>query len=177
MKHPLLTTLLIVALPLAGLLGGGRLLFVLAGRQPLPRGERPLFTRLAGYSVSDVAAYWSKLGPADHGLLAERRFLELDLVFPFVYGGTLCASLLLLWALLGRPFPAVLPVGLVALTMLADWTENLIQLRQLGRFVAGSSLEADWIRWASLATSVKLVGTGCGLVALLVLALVYRFRR
>jgi hypothetical protein len=81
-KHPLVTTLLIVALPLAGLLGGGRLLFALAVRPP-PPGERPLFTRLAGYSVSDVAAYWAKLVPADPGRLAERRFLELGLVFPF----------------------------------------------------------------------------------------------
>lgn len=176
--HKVLTTLLIVALTLVALLGGGLLELKLSGWQRPSRGQRPLFIRLAGYSVGDVAAYWKDVAAKDVDLRAERRFLEMDLIFPFVYGGSLCASLLLLRVLLGRSFPPELPVSLVAITMVADWTENLIQLRELGRFVSkgAAGLEVGWIRWASIATTTKLVGTGCGLAALFLSALIYVVR-
>jgi hypothetical protein len=173
-----LTTLLIVALTLVALLGGGLLELKLSGWQRPSRGQSPLFIRLAGYSVGDVAAYWKDIAARDVGLRAERRFLEIDLIFLFVYGGSLCASLLLLGVLLGRSFPPVLPISLVAITMVADWTENLFQLRELGRFVSegAAGLEDGWIRWASIGTTVKLVGTGCCLTALFLLALIYVVR-
>ncbi|HXO29397.1 MAG TPA: hypothetical protein VOA80_18755 [Thermoanaerobaculia bacterium] len=46
----------------------------------------------------------------------------------------------------------------MAITVLADWTENLVQLAQLSRYSAGGApaLQAAWIRVASAATSLKL---------------------
>jgi hypothetical protein len=44
----------------------------------------------------------------------------------------------------------------VAITVLADWTENLVQLAQLGRYCSAQPLQAGWIRVASAATSLKL---------------------
>ena len=179
MNHPLATVLLVVALPIVGLLGGGRLFVELSGRQESAGRGTPLFMRFTGYSVTDVATYWSDIASGGTGLKTERRFLELDLIFPFVYGGALCTSLLLLWTALGRTFSPAIPVVLIALTILADWCENLIQLRQLELFVAlgAKGLQEGWMRLASIATIVKLTGTCLGFAAVFLLAAVCALRR
>ena len=115
----------------------------------------PLNLRIEGYDQTSAKAYWDWLGP--EGRLSEQRFLEADLAFPFAYGGGLLAGLLILWLGLGRPFH---PVGLlapVAITILADWIENLVQWHQLRRFLAGETLQPNLIQIASLATSIKIL--------------------
>jgi hypothetical protein len=88
--------------------------------------------------------------------VVERRFQELDLLFPFVYGGLLAAALLLAWARLGRSFSPAWVLLSLALLMFSDWTENLVQLAQLTRYEHGQPLAPHWIRVASTATILKL---------------------
>jgi hypothetical protein len=124
--------------------------------------EKPLNQRWRGYDVDAVASYWAKLH--DAGRRAEQRFLELDLVFPTWYGGALAVSLATASSPLGVPIPVGLLLAPVAVTVLADWTENLVQLDQLRRYIespdtkaADDALQPDRIRVASVATIVKLV--------------------
>jgi hypothetical protein len=125
-----------------------------------PLGQRP------GYDVKAVAAYWKSLG--DAGQRVEKRFLQLDLMFPFLYGGAFAAGLLVAWTHLGRPFHAgwfIVPVGI---TVVADWTENLVQIGQLTRYMKDGqgALQPGWVQVASAATFLKLV-FGLGSVLLL----------
>ena len=91
-------------------------------------------------------------------------------MFPFAYGGALAAGLLIAWAGLGRGFSPVWVIGLLVLGMLADWTENLVQLHQLARFEQNRDLQPLWIAIASVATRVKLASLAIGFLALLALA-------
>jgi hypothetical protein len=118
----------------------------------------PLGSRLGGYDSTTACAYWNWLGP--EGRQAERRFLKADLAFPFVYGGTLLTSLLLVWGWLGRPFNRGWLALPVAITVLADWLENLVQCEQLNAFVHFEPVQSDWIQVASVATTTKLVFLG-----------------
>jgi hypothetical protein len=105
-----------------------------------------------------VSRHWAVL--KETALLrAEQRFLELDLIFPFFYGAALATSLLIAWAALDRPFSPARLIAPVAITVLADWTENLVQLRQLSRYIDGgeAALQSGWIQLASVATVIKLV--------------------
>ncbi len=116
--------------------------------------------RLGGYSKDRVEQYWgeARAKQGERGLHREMRFLEVDLIFPFVYGAGLAASLLIGWVLIGRPFApgwCLLPVGVV---MLADWAENLIQIEQLKHFLEGRGLIEASINVASAATRIKLAG-------------------
>ncbi|MFN7928180.1 MAG: hypothetical protein U0Y68_09565 [Blastocatellia bacterium] len=169
--------LMLLALPAASFYGGVWLMTKLSNHQLVLQemqkiAQPPLYQRLGGYSLQEVKQCWEAFSP--EALLAEERFLQLDLVFPFVYGGALTISLLLAWALLGRPFRPVWLLTPVVITMLADWTENLTQLGQLRLFTMkrGGALQANWIWLASLATTVKLLFftlTAVGLLALVVL--------
>jgi hypothetical protein len=168
-----------LVLPIVVFLSGGQILMRASGRDQLARpagaatdaNRKPLGQRF-GYGDGDAASYWKSL-EAD-GRAAERRFLELDLLFPFFYAGALACGLLLARAMFGRPFPAawiMVPVGLV---MIADWTENLVQLDQLARYDGGEGLQTHWIRVASAATIVKLLAGGIlflGLAAVVLVAL------
>jgi len=80
-------------------------------------------------------------------------------VFPFLYGAALAGALLLAWVALGRPFHPLWFISPVVITALADWTENIVQLSQLQRYVekGKSGLEAPWVQTASIATVLKLV--------------------
>lgn len=168
-----------VTLPLAVFLGGAWLLTTASGRSQVPAPPveaRPLNQRL-GYSATDVGEYWRAFDAA--GLAAERRMLELDLVFPFAYGGALAAGLLAAWAGLGRGFNPAWIIGLVGIGVLADWTENLVQLAQMERFARDGpqGLQAAWIAVASAATVAKLVSlalASLALVALVVAMLAWR---
>lgn len=79
--------------------------------------------------------------------------------FPFFYGAALATSLLILWALLGRSFNPGWVLAPVVITLLADWTENLVLLVQLRRYAESGArgLNAGWIQVASVATILKLV--------------------
>lgn len=115
----------------------------------------PLNFRMGGYGVADAIAYWNWLGP--EGRLSEQRFLKVDLFFPLLYGGSLLVSLLLTWRWLGRPFGRFWLIAPVVITVLTDWIENLVHLRQLRRYFQGERVESGWIQVASTATSVKIV--------------------
>src|SRR5438270_2684350 len=65
-----------------------------------PEDQKPLQQRL-GYDTGAVNRYWGALD--NTALRLEQHFLELDLVFPFLYGAALSASLLIAWTTLGRP--------------------------------------------------------------------------
>jgi hypothetical protein len=173
MAKPVATSILALAIPLVAYFGGGLLTTKIARREPPPTSQRPLMMRW-GYSASDVGSYWGKFP----SLAGEQRFLEADLVFPFVYGGALVAGMLLLWGALGRPFSPALLLGVVGVTLLADWTENLVQLRQLSRFMEHgcAELQANWIHVASAATMVKLAGSVASVVVLLGLAVTAMLR-
>ena len=60
--------------------------------------------------------------------------------------------------MLGKTFSPVWLIGPAALTMIADWTENLVQLNQLRLYIESGKdgLEPRWIQIASVATIVKL---------------------
>lgn len=171
MVRSIVTALVLLAIPAAAFLGGGTLLNQLSGRKEVPK---PGLGLRFHYNASDAEAYWTACEVPS----AERTFLELDLIFPCLYGGALAASLLFAWATLGRPFHAGWIVAPVFLTLLTDWTENLIQLGQIERYLAPlrRPLEAGWIQAASLATALKLSFFGASWLALLLLLgrMVYR---
>jgi hypothetical protein len=136
--------------------------------------RRPPHFRL-GYGTDEIGRYWAAIVTDAAALRAERRFLHLDLVFPLVYGAGLMAGLVMAWSLLGRPFSRAWLAAPVTITVLADWTENLVQIAQLQRYVDGGvgALQDGWIHVASSATIVKLLsfaGVSLLLAALLILA-------
>jgi hypothetical protein len=154
------TTLL--ALPLVVFVIGAWIMSKMANREYVtrrlgevvaPEDAKPLNQRF-GYDLAVVERHWGGLDETARA--SEKRFLELDLVFPFLYGAALAASLLMAWASLGRPFNAAWLITSVAITLIADWTENLVQLSQLRRYVNGIALESGWIQIASIATILKL---------------------
>jgi len=119
---------IMLALPLTVFVSGVWIMAKISNRdyvtQPLrqsapPEGQKPVQQRL-GYDTSAVNHHWGALD--NTALRRERRFLELDLVFPFLYGVALSASSLRTWATLGRPFHAAWLMAPVAITVLADWT-------------------------------------------------------
>jgi hypothetical protein len=159
MGATLLRILIALAVPVVVFVVAGLAMMRMTERDQFPQRRDPVTVplnfRLAGYDVEGARAYWTWLGP--QGREAERRFLEADLVFPFFYGGALLFSLLYLWAGLGRPFDATWLVAPVAITVIADWIENLVHLRQLGHFVRNEVVQPGAMQLATLATSTKLV--------------------
>lgn len=167
----LIKRLAVLGLPVALFLVGGSLLMHLTGRDQFPQTSAPesvpLHFRLGGYDGAEVQAYWGWLGP--EGQLAERRFLELDLVFPLLYGGAILIALLRFWDWLGRPFAPLWLLAPVAMTLVADWTENLLQWQQL-RLLLSEPVQAKWIALASLATTIKMISFALSCLLLLALA-------
>jgi len=161
---------LTLLLPVLVFLAGSWAVVTISGRPAMTATSvKPLGMRF-GYDTRAVDAYWKSLNIEGRG--AERRFLELDLVFPFLYGGVFAAALLAAWIQLGRPCDPVWVVLPVIVTVVADWTENLVQLGQLGRYQPdAATLDPGWIQAASIATMLKLVFgavSGLLLVALVV---------
>lgn len=160
--------------PLLVFLVGSWATLIISGRQPTttalsradaPAAAKPLGQRL-GYDKEAVGSYWKSLGC--DGQRTEKRFLKFDLLFPLLYGGAFTASILGAWTQLGRPFHAAWFMVPVAITVTADWTENLVQIGQLTRYVTDGqrALQPGWVQVASIATSLKLV---CGIGTLLLL--------
>src|SRR5688572_1996639 len=107
-----LRTALILAVPAVVFFGGAEIMTRLSGRArvvqrfaqlPEAADRKPLNQRLH-YDKSAVERHWSALRSDPRALAAEARFLEMDLVFPLVYGSAFAAALLLAWAFAGRPF-------------------------------------------------------------------------
>lgn len=166
----------ILALPLIVFTSGVWIMSAMSSRQYVkrllqaaaPEDRTPLHQRL-GYDVQAVDHHWGVLD--DTARRAEKRFLELDLVFPFFYGAALAASLLMTWTMLNKPFSSMWLIIPVAITVLADWTENLVQLGQLQRYADGGkdALHTGWIQIASIATVLKwlfLLGSSLFLIGL-----------
>ena len=176
-------TLLLLVLPLAVFFSGAWVMSAVSGRDYVieqlrqnaaPEDRKPLNERIRGYDAADLDRHWGSLDGRARRF--EQRFLELDLLFPCLYGAALATSLLLAWAALGRPFhPAwlVVPVGI---TVVAHWTENLVQLSELHAYAESGrvGLDAVPIQIASTATVIKLVffsGAALMLLGLAVLML------
>lgn len=149
MIRPVIAAIVMLALPAAAFVGGAWIMNKMSGRNEVPQ---PPINKSFHYDRDDVVAYWQ----AFKDVYTEKKFLELDLIFPFLYGGTLAASLLMVWASLGRSLSPAWIIAPVAVILLADWTENLVQLKQLGHFLRQEALQDGWIRIASTATALKL---------------------
>ena len=139
--------------------------------------QKSLNLRFLGYDLEAVKRHWSMFESDKLALQSEQRFLELDLVFPLLYGCAFAVSLLLAWTALGRPFNPVWIIAPVAITILADWAENLSHLNQLKRVDQMNSLGAlqkGWIQVASVATTVKIFFFG-GLMLFLAGLIIWLF--
>ena len=171
-------------LPYATFRFGSFLLSLLSGRgdrleasrrlKTLPdkADRKPLNQRIQGYDLPAVRRSWGALARDPDLLPSEERSLRLDLFFPLLYGAAFTVSLLLAWRDRERTFAFAWLLLPVAVYMLADWTENLAQLKQLQRYrqAGPDALQARGIQVASRATSVKLLFfIGCLLLTLLVL--------
>jgi hypothetical protein len=152
----------------------------LVDKLPARRDQTPLNQRFLGYDRAAVQRHWGALAIDPPLLRSERSALLLDLIFPLLYGAALVASLLLCRRWLQPPFDCGWLLLPVAIGVLADWTENLVQLKQIRRFqeaeAAPEALEDGWIRVASVATQVKLLFLGGSALILLILVLVLLFR-
>ncbi|HMH48691.1 MAG TPA: hypothetical protein VK548_00550 [Candidatus Acidoferrum sp.] len=167
-----LTVLVLFLLPAVVFKGGARLMSMVSGPHTVA-GQKPLNQRWLGYNAEAVAGYWKALGEAGR-LAAEPRFLELDLVFPTLYGTAFAVSLLTASAKLGCPLHVAWVIAPVVVTVIADWVENLVQLDQLRDYIKSdkkdvTALDPKWIRLASTATSVKLIFFVISSLALIVL--------
>lgn len=155
--------IVILALPLIVFLGGASLMQRLSGHkqvtdqlQKLPEEDRTgLGLRKTGYTLAAVKTFWGALNK--EGLASESRNLELDLLFPFLYGSAFAGSLLCAWAASNRPFHPAWILTPLFIEIVADWIENFVQLGQLKLLKAGSlsDLQPGWIQIASVATVVK----------------------
>ena len=156
--------LLLFFLPIFVFGGGAWIASAVSGRHAVVE-QQPLNQR-PGYDTKDVAQYWGALDSS--GLRAEQRFLELDLVFPTLYGLALAVSLLTISAMLRSPIHTAWLIAPVVVTVVADWIENLVQLDQLRNFIESGEkgLSAGWIHLSSTVTIVKLL---FGVISFLVL--------
>lgn len=155
-----------IALPMSVLIVGGALMSILSGhgyvkeqlRENADPGDRKgLNIRILGYDTNAVERHWSALD--ERALRSERRFLELDLIFPTFYGAALAFALWRAWRATGAAFSPVWLIIPVAITMIADWIENLTHLSQLHLYMESgpTGLQPKCIQIASVATIVKLV--------------------
>ena len=156
----------IFLLPFAAFVIGGRILLGSRSKpqsaewKKLPFWKRlPLNQRLYGYRVKDVQEYWGAF-EAENLLGGEEKALRKDLFFPPVYAGALLLSAFLAWTRWLAPPPGApdwLVFGFPIAVILSDWTENLIQLRELALFQRKERLEPGLIHVASAATSLKII--------------------
>ncbi|MBT3315009.1 MAG: hypothetical protein HN390_10390 [Anaerolineae bacterium] len=171
MKPVFTRVIVAIGIPLAVFLILGALMMVLTGRNKLPEIDNsasiPLNFRVWGYNEADMMNFWEWLEV--DGRDAERCFLLADLAFPFAYGAGLLTGLFLAWTWANRPFANGWLMAPVAITVIADWTENLIQLGQLSRFTESVPMQDAWIQVASTATSIKLIFFVMTLILIIVL--------
>lgn len=165
----------LVLVPVFVIVGAGVLMKALAGYAEVEKQladatqkeqATALFARPGGYSAEEVAAHWGLLN--ESGLASERRFLRADLFYTLFYGGALATAILLGRRRAGLTTPPLAAVAPVVSAILADWTENLVQLGQLDLFKQDGAvaLDASWVAVASAATSLKWASLGACLVLL-----------
>jgi hypothetical protein len=116
----------------------------------------PLNLHWFGDEREAAKKYWSWLNTL--GRQVGGKFLALDLLFSFVYGGALAANLWWVWATVGRPFHPAWIVAPLAMILTADWTEHFIQLAQLRHSVPSDEgrIQNLLIQISSCATMIKL---------------------
>jgi hypothetical protein len=167
-------------LPVVAYFGAGLIMIAASGHtyvtqqleeKAAPNDRTGLNMRLQGYDTADVAQHWGVLDR--RALASEHRFLQLDLLFPLFYGGAFLLALLRVRRDLGQAFSPAWLIAPVAITALADWTENLIHLAQLRSYLeqGNEGLQAGWIQIASAATIIKIVFFVGTLVLLIYLAI------
>lgn len=149
MNRPVVAAIAMLFIPAFCFAGGAWIMNEMSGRKEVPK---PPLNRRFHYDKGDAQKYWD----AFEDIRTEERFLEMDLVFPFLYGGALAASLLMAWAWLGRTLNPVWILAPLFITLFADWTENYVQLGQLKRHLDRTGLQDGWIQVASAATALKL---------------------
>ncbi|HEY3475236.1 MAG TPA: hypothetical protein VGK56_11545 [Anaerolineales bacterium] len=175
----LISILRAIWLPALAYVGAGSIMILASGHtyvtklldeRAAPRDQTPLNMRLHGYDTTDAAQLWGILD--ERARDSERRFLQLDLLFPLFYGGAFLIALLRVWTDLGKPFSRVWLIAPVVIAVLTDWTENLIHLAQLELFVekGKEGLHSVWIQIASAATTIKIVFFAGTLILLIGLA-------
>lgn len=158
--------LISIWLPIVVLVGGAGIMTILSGHEYVTqqlrekadsKDRKELNRRFLGYDTNAVARHWGVLD--ERALQSERRILQLDLVFPLFYGAALAIALWQAWTAVGKTLSPVWLVILVAVTMIADWAENLIQLSQLQLYMENGkdALQPGWIQIGSAATIVKLL--------------------
>lgn len=154
MTKVIVQALVMIALPTFVFISGGWLMSEISGRE-LPPKQTPLGQRFFGYDADEARSHWGAF--SDKALRAEQQFLELDLVYPVLYGSALAFSLFIAWTSLGRPFNSLWLVTPSLIMVLADWTENVAQLHEMKLFInnPATTLNTNWIRIASVATTVK----------------------
>jgi hypothetical protein len=140
---------------LMGWLSNGKYIEKRLQQLPDCKDRVPLNRRLLGYNAEALARHWKALDSA--ALKDQRRALEVDLVFPLVYGAAFLSSFLLAWVTIGRPFHFWWLMAPIVITILADWTENSFLLGQLRDFMNGEPLSGFYVHLASTGTTVKLV--------------------
>ena len=176
MRASIRKAVLIIAVPVLFIIGIGQAMNYSVNRNIATayveseldkKDQEPLYRRFGGYTSDDVNRHWKQLGA--EGRSAERHFLELDLIYPSFYGGIILGAMLVAWSYLGRPFSSTWLVVPVAVTVMSDWTENIIQLRQLEGYLTSEHyvLDNSWIQVASLATTTKLLFF-CGSLSFLI---------
>jgi hypothetical protein len=174
-----------IRLPFFAYFGAGAVLLIASGHSYVtrqlkekgtPKNRTQLNMRLQGYDKTDVAELWGILDR--RALKTERLFLQMDLLFPIFYAGAFVVALRQVWTELGKTFSPVFVVAPAAITAAADWTENLVQLDQLRRYVQNGSagLQEGWVQVASAATVTKLLFF-LGTLGLLVYLAIYRVVR
>ena len=127
--------------------------------QPLPGEQKEaelLNLHRLGSGMEAAKRFWSWLN--DAGRQAGGKFLTMDLLFSFVYGGALAGSLWWVWVKVGHPFHPAWIVAPLAMILTAEWTEHLIQLAQLRHYVSSNQghTHTFWIQISGCATTIKL---------------------
>jgi hypothetical protein len=173
MTRTVVRTLVVLAIPVVVFAGVGRLQSWHSGRDAAMRAaglsQHDTLNMRWHYDAKDIDRFWTAL--QESGRVAERTFLQEDLVFPLFYGGSLAFSLLWLrprtrvsW----KPWHVLLPV---LLGVVGDWTENLTQLNLLRGYIPQrpESLNQAAVDLSTFATDVKLGGITVATILLLAL--------
>jgi hypothetical protein len=156
---PWVCGLLAALLPLVVLGGGITVLNLMPAHKEIAAIVPPLRALNVGpYDAEQAKERWKTI-KAGKALTAERTMLRIDLLFPLFYGSALAAGL---WfTARGLHFAGLATLlAPVLLMMVADWTENTIQLAQLSRYDASGDVSAPWMTVASVATCLKLALVG-----------------
>ena len=164
MATTVLNTFITLGFPVEALLGGNQILphpsgIASAMTQPISgeqRGAELLNLHRLGSGLEAAKRFWSWLNGA--GRQTAEKFLTMDLLFSFVYGGALAGSLWWVWVKVGHPFHPAWIVAPLAMILTADWTEHLIQLAQLHHYVPSNEgrIHNFWIQMSSCATMIKI---------------------